>query len=159
MIRKVLSASVATALLLGSVSPAFAQNYAFEPAQAPLGATATLNLKVPLGVAANKQRKATYGLTMAYGQRTNSLTQDNRIATRQARLADIRFSADESKLQKAEFASFDLANLDKDRRLNMGPGGSWDGTTWLVIGGLVAAGVLVWVLLDDDDDDDDDLDL
>lgn len=156
MMRKVLSASVATALVFGSVTPAFAQNYAFDRAQAPLGATATLNFKVPLGVAPTKERKASYGLTLGYGQRLDSLTQDGRIATRQAKLADIRFSADDAKLQKAEFASFDLANLDKDKRLNLGPGGSMDGTTWLIVGGLVAAGVIIWVLADDDDDDDDD---
>ena len=156
MMRKVLSASAATALLFGTVTPAFANNYAFEPVQAPLGATATLNFKVPLGAGAAKQRKATYGITMAYGQRLNSTTADGRIATKAAKIADIRFSADDSKLQKAEFATFDLANLDKDKRLNLGPDGTWDTTTWLLIGGLVAAGIIIWVVADDDDDDDDD---
>ena len=155
MIRKVLSASVATALIFGTVTPAFAENDAFSPVQAPLGATATLNLKVPLGAAPTQKRKATYGLTMAYGQRTNSVTDDGRIATRSAKLADIRFAAGDSKLQKAEFATFNLANLDKDKRLNLGPDGSMDGTTWLVLGGLVAAGVIIWLVARDDDDDDD----
>ena len=159
MMRKLLSASVATALVIGSIAPAYAQSYAFEPAQAPLGATATLNLKVPLGAAPTKQRKATYGITMAYGQRLNSTTQDGRIATKSAKLADIRFTAEDQKLQKAEFATFDLANLDKDKRLNLGPDGTWDTTTWLVVGGLVAAGILIWVLAGDDDDDDDDLEV
>lgn len=159
MMRKLLSASVATALVFGSITPAFAQNYALDPLQAPLGATATVNLKVPLGVAAKQQREASYGVTLGYGQRTNSVTEDGRVATRQAKLADIRFAAEDSKLQKAEFASFDLANLDKDRRLNMGPDGSMDTTTWLILGGLVAAGVIIWVLADDEDDDDDDDDI
>ena len=157
MMRKLLSASVATALVIGSVAPAYAQNYAFEPAQAPLGATATLNFKVPLGSSAHQSRKATYGITMAYGQRLNSTTQDGRIATKSAKLADIRFTATDRKLQKAEFASFDLANLDKDKRLNLGPDGTWDTTTWLVIGGLVAAGILIWVFADDNNNDDDEV--
>ena len=159
MMRKLLSASVATALVFGSIAPAYAQSYAFEPAQAPLGATATLNFKVPLGSSANKPRKATYGITMAYGQRLNSTTQDGRIATKSAKLADIRFTAEDQKLAKAEFATFDLANLDKDKRLNLGPDGTWDTTTWLVLGGLVAAGIIIWVVASDDDDDDDDDDL
>ena len=155
MMRKLLSASVATALVFGSIAPAYAESYAFDPVQAPLGATATVNFKVPLGGSAFKHKKATYGLTMAYGQRMNATTQDGRVATRDAKLADIRFTADDSKLQKAEFASFDLANLDKDKRLNLGPDGTWDTTTWLLIGGLVAAGIIIWVVASDDDDDDD----
>jgi hypothetical protein len=162
MLKKFLSASVATALVLGSVTPAYAQ-YAFSPEPAPLGATATLNFKVPLGVAPTKNRKASYGLTVGYGQRLNGVTADGRIATRQAKLADLRFT-DSFKLWKAEVASFDLANLDKDRRLNMGPddGEGKGNTTWIVIG-LVAAGVAVCLLADcfggDDDDDDDDDDV
>ena len=160
MMRKMLSATVATALVFGSVTPAFAQSYAFTPEQAPLGATATLNLKVPLGAVPTKQRKASYGLTMAFGQRLDSVTADGRIATRQAKLADIRFT-DSFKLWKAEVATFDLANLEKDRRLNMGPDEGKGSTTWIVVG-LVAAGVAVCLLADcfggdDDDDDDDDI--
>ena len=158
MVRKILSASVATALMFGSISPAYAQAYADGP-QAPLGMTASLNLKVPLGQTRYSAKKPTAGLTLAYGQRTNTLTSDNRIATRQMKLADLRFArTDQSiKLAKAEFASFDLANLDKDKRLNMGPDGDKGSTTWIVLG-AVAAGVLIYLLVkggDDDDDDDD----
>jgi hypothetical protein len=155
MMRKFLSASVATALVFGSVTPAFAQSYAFAPSQAPLGATATVNLKVPLG-AAPKQRKTSYGLTVGFGQRLDSLTPDGRIATRQAKLADIRFT-NGFKLFKAEVANFDLANIDRNRRMNLAGGD--DSTLWIVAG-VVAAGVAVCLLADcfdgDDDDDDDD---
>ena len=156
MIRKIVSASVATALVLGSVSPAFAQSYAMMPElQAPLGATATVNLRVPLGAAPAKARKASYGLTVGYGRELDSLTADGRIATRHVEFADIRFT-DSFKLQKAEVATFDLANLDQDKRLNMMEGK--DSTTWIIIG-LVVAGAVVWaVSRDDDDDDDDDVD-
>ena len=154
MVRKILSASVATALMFGSISPAYAQAYMDGP-QAPLGMTASLNLKVPLGQARESSKKPTAGFTLAYGQRTNTLTSDNRIATRQMKLADLRFTqTDQSiKLAKAEFASFDLANLEKDKRLTFGPDGG--STTWIVLG-VVAAGVLLWLVLDNDDDDDDD---
>ena len=159
MMRKFVSASLATALLLGSVSPAFAQNYAFAPDQAPLGMTATFNLKVPLGAAPTKERKPNYGLTFGYNHSLNSLTEDGRIATHQAKLADFRFT-DGFKLWKAEVATFDLANLDKDPRLNLADD-SMGGTTWIVVG-LVAAGVAVCLLADcfdgDDDDEDEDED-
>jgi hypothetical protein len=156
MMRKFLSASVATALLVGSVSPAMAQSFMTD-LQAPMGATATVNFKVPLGAAPARERKATYGLTLGYGQQINSLTADGRPMVRQARLADFRFT-DGFKLHKAEVASFDLANLDKDRRLNMGPDSGKDSTTWIIIG-LVVAGAVVCVAADcfggDDDDDED----
>ena len=153
MIRKIVSASTAIALVLGSVSPAFAQSYAMMPdQQAPLGATATINLKVPLGAAPSKARKASYGLTLGYGRQLDSLTADGRIAVRHVDFADIRFT-DSFKLQKAEVATFDLANLDQDKRLNMMEGK--DSTTWIIVG-LVAVGAVIWLVSRDDDDDDDD---
>jgi hypothetical protein len=123
--------------------------------QAPMGATATLNFAVPLGAAPQRERKATYGLTLGVGQRLDTVMPDGRIATRQAKLADIRF-ADGFKLHRAEVMTFDLANLDKDPRLNMGPDSGKDSTTWIIIG-LVVAGVAVCLAADcfggDDDHD------
>ena len=123
--------------------------------------TATFNLKVPLGVSPTAtQKKPNYGLTVGFNHRLDSLTPDGRAVTHQAKLADIRFH-DGFKLFKAEVATFDLANLDKDPRLNLGPEGSMDDTTWIVVG-LVAAGIAVCLLTecigDDDDDDDEDED-
>ena len=124
--------------------------------------TATFNLKVPLGVSpTTTQKKPNYGLTVGFNHRLDTLTADGRAVTHQAKLADIRFH-DGFKLFKAEVATFDLANLDKDPRLNLGPDGSMDNTTWIVVG-LVAAGVAICLLADcfegdDDDDDDDELD-
>ena len=96
---------------------------------------------MPLGAAPARERKATYGLTLGYGQRLNSLTPDGRIMTRQAKLADFRF-ADGFKLNRAEVMTFDLANLDEDPRLKMGPDKS-KATTWLIVGGIVVAGVVI----------------
>ena len=155
MMRRFLCSSVSLALLASSVSPAMAQSY-MSDLQAPLGATATVNFRVPLGAAPAREKKATYGLTLGFGHQVDSLTTDGRVATHQAKLADIRF-ADGFKLHKAEVMTFDLANLDEDPRANL-TGGD-DQTLWIVVG-LVAAGVAVCLLADcfegDDDDDDDD---
>lgn len=151
MMRKFLCASVATAMIAGSISPAAAQSFMSEQ-QAPLGATATVNFKVPLGTVPTKARKPTYGLTLAYGQRLDSLTSDGRVRTREAKLADFRFTGG-FKLHQAEVMSFDLANLDEDPRLNLGPDKGKE-ATWLWVGGAVLLGVGLYLLLDDDDDDD-----
>lgn len=145
MTRKFLCASFAAAVLAGPITPAAAQSFSSD-LQAPLGATATVNFKVPLGAVPARERKATYGLTLGYGQQLNSLTPDGRIMTRQAKLADLRF-ADGFKLHKAEVMSFDLANLKEDPRLNLGPGKS---TTWVWIGGIAVGAALVYVLVVDD---------
>lgn len=152
MMRKFLCASVATALIAGSITPAAAQSFSMSEQQAPLGATATVNFKVPLGAAPAKARKPTYGLTLAYGQRLDSLTSDGRVRTRESKLADLRFT-DGFKLHRAEVMTFDLANLDDDPRLNMGPDKGKE-TTWLWVGGAVVIGVGLYFLLRDDDDDD-----
>ena len=141
MMKRFLSASVATAVLFGSITPAFAQSYAFEPAQAPSGATAMIKFTMPLGFSPDRE-KPSYGLTFGYGKRLDSVAPSGRILVRQATLADIRFTG-KFKLSQAEVGSFDLANLDKDPRLNMGPSDSGKDTTWLWVGAAVVAGVAV----------------
>ena len=156
MLRKVLAATASAALVLGSVTPAFAQSYGYSAFDAPRGATASINFKVPLGVE-KQAAKPTYGFSLNYGHEVGSPTLDGRTTTREMKLADIRFSGP-LKLQKAEMMTFDLAHLDQDRRLNMSEDG--DNTVWIIVG-LVAAGVAICLLADcfggDDDDDDDDL--
>ena len=68
---------------------------------------------------------------------------DGRPITRQLTLGDIRFNQ-QGKLNKAQLASFDLANLDADKRMNLTGEGN---TLWIVVG-LVAAGVAVCLLAD-----------
>ena len=148
--RKLLSATVSAALCCGSVTPALAQDYRFSN-DAPRGATATLNLRVPLGAQRDRARPS-YGLTFGYGQEAGSPTMDGRTVSRSVRLGDIRFAGGE--LRHARLASFDLAHLDRDRRLNLG-GGS--GTTVLIVVGAVAGAVAACLVLDcfDGGDDDD----
>jgi hypothetical protein len=151
MLRKITAAAVSAALCLAPVTPAFAQNVAASELQAPLGATATLNLRVPLGNARNTQ-EPTYGLRLGYGHLVGSRP-DGQALTRQVRMADIRFSSD-GVLRQANVASFDLANLDKDRRFDGLTGGG--ASMWLIVG-AVAGAVAICTLADcfggDDDDE------
>ena len=146
---KIVSATVSVALCLASMTPAFAQDYRYSGFEAPKGATATANLRIPLGREA--KAKPTYGLTFGYGQTTGA-DLDGRTLTRELRLADIRFNMD-GRIKQANVASFDLANLDQDRRMNLTGEGN---TLWIVVG-LVAAGVAVCLLADcfggDDDEE------
>ena len=149
MMRKFVAATASAALCLMSVTPAMAEDYRFTGFDAPAGATATVNLRVPLGHQA-KKTKTTYGLTLAYGQVVGGPALDGKTTTRAATLGDIRF-ADGFKLQRAEVATFDLANLDKDPRLGLTGEGN---TLWIVVG-LVAAGVAICLLADCFEGDDD----
>ncbi len=142
MVRKITAAAVSAALCLAPATPAFAQSVADNELQAPLGATATLNLRVPLGNARNTQ-EPTYGLRLGYGHLVGSRP-DGRALTRQVRMADIRFSSD-GVLRQANVASFDLANLDQDRRFDRLVGGI--DPTWLIVG-AIAGGVAVCMLAD-----------
>jgi hypothetical protein len=148
--RKLVAATVSAALCLASTAPAFAQDYRPVGFDAPRGATATANLRIPLGQ--KKKAKPTYGLTFGLGKSAGA-GMDGRPLSRQLTLADVRFTG-KGELQRANLASFDLAHLDRDKRLNMmGGGGSM--TTIIAV---AAAGVVVCFVITDcfggDDDDD-----
>lgn len=146
--RKFVAATVSAALCLASVAPAAAQNYRAEGFDGPRGVNATLNMRIPLG--REGKAKPTYGLTFGMGK-TVGAGMDGRPLTRQLTLGDIRFNQ-EGKLNKAQLASFDLAHLDADKRMNL----TGDGNTLWIIVGLVAAGVAVCLLADCFEGDDDD---
>lgn len=147
--RKFVTATVSAALCLASAMPAAAQNYRAEGFDGPRGVNATFNLRIPLGRAPAARAKPTYGLTFGMGK-TVGAGLDGRPVTRQLTLGDIRFNQ-QGKLNKAQLASFDLAHLDADKRLNMTGG---DPTVWIVVG-AVAAGVAVCLLADCFGGDDD----
>lgn len=149
MVRKFLSATVSAALCTLSVAPgaAMAQEYRFTGFDAPRGATATINLRVPMG--RENAGRASYGLTMGYGQAMGSQNLDGRTTTRSVNFADLRFTGAE--LRQARVASLDLANLDEDRRVNNLTG---EGNTLWIVVGLVAAGVAICLLADCFDGDD-----
>ena len=152
MMRKFVSATVSAALCVMSAWPgiAAAQEYRSTGVEAPQGVTATLNVRVPLG--RDRQPRPSYGLTFGYGQ-SWSPGYDGRVQTRAINFADFRLN-ERFELRNARVASFDLANLDQDRRMNLtGPGKK----TWLIIGAIVVAGVVICIAAEcfEDDDDED----
>ena len=120
---------------------------------APRGATATLNLRVPLG-ATRTQQRASYGLTFGYGQTVSTPTLDGRTTTRAVNFADFRFAGGE--ISNARVASFDLANLDQNWRLNDRMNLAGGKKSIWIIAAVVAAGIAVCVLAECFDGNDDD---
>ena len=147
--RKLVSATVSAALCLMPITTAAAQDYRFTGFDAPRGATATANLRVPLG--RENRHRASYGLSFGYGRSTGDANLGYRTSSRAITFADFRFSGND--LREARVASFDLANLDETKR-RMNLTGDGDNTLWIVVG-LVAAGVAVCLLADCFEGDDD----
>jgi hypothetical protein len=146
--RKIIAAAASTALCLMSIAPAYAQANHSPAFDAPRGAAATMNLRVPFG-ARGKKAKPTYGLSLTYGRTMATSALDGKTFTRATTLADLRF--DGEGLNRAKVASFDLANLDEDKRLNL-TGGS-NTLLWVAI--AAGAGVAAYLLFIEDDDDED----
>jgi hypothetical protein len=140
MVSKLVTATVSAALCMTSVMPgiAAAQEHRFAGFDAPRGATATVNLRVPLGP--STRSRASYGVTLSYGQAAGA-DLSGRTVTRRLNVADFRFSGEQPRLSQARLAGFDLANLDKNRRMNMVGGKK----TLLWIGLLVLAGIIICV--------------
>ena len=90
------------------------------------------------------------GLTLGYGQLVGA-GQDGQALTREVKIADLRFGTD-GYVRQANVASFDLANIDEDRRFD---GLTGEGNTLWIVVGLVAAGVAVCLLADCFEGDDD----
>ena len=150
MMRKIVSATVSAGLFLAPVAVLAQNNLApSEVVQAPLGATGALNLRIPLG-GGPKLEEPTFGLTFGMG-RLSGMNSQGGAETSEVRLADIRFNS--NGLRTAQVASFDLANLDQDRRFDELTGGG--NTMWIVVG-LVAGGVAVCLLTDCIGGDDED---
>jgi hypothetical protein len=145
--RKLLVPTLSAALCLATAAPAFAQEYRSAAFESPRGATATFNLRLPLGHAV--KAKPSYGLSFGIGK-TVGADYQGRGVTRQLQVADIRFGM-KGELRRANFASFDLAHIEQDKRLNL-----TGGRTLLVGAGIVAVGVAVCLLtecLEGDDED------
>ena len=152
MARKFVSATVSAALCIASVVPgmAAAQDYRFTGFDAPQGATASVNLRVPLSTARQARERMSYGLTLGYGRTVGGPSMDGTTATRGVNVADLRFDG-QGEVRNARIAGFDLANLDRSRAMHMAGGGK---KTWLIIGALVVGGVLICLAADCFDGDD-----
>ena len=154
MVKKLVSATVSAALCLWSVAPgmAAAQEYRFSGFDAPRGATATVNLRVPMG--REHRDRASYGMSLGYGQEVGTPGLDGRTTTRSMNFADFRFTGNE--MRNARVVGVDFANLNQDRRFNNLTG---EGNTLWIVVGLVAAGVAICLLAECfDGDDEDELD-
>ena len=154
MVRKLVGATVSAALCTMSVAPAMAQDYRFTGFDAPRGATATVNLRVPLGTSRQQtERRMSYGVTLGYGRTVGAPTLDGTTTTRGVNVADFRFNRS-GEIRNARVASFDLANLNQDRRFSNLNGQV--STVWIVVGvAAVAVGacLVVFDCFDDDETD------
>jgi len=150
MLSKLVAATVSTILAVSSIAPgmAAAQEYRFAGMDAPRGLTATVNLRVPLGRQAAADRP-TYGLTLGYG-RTYAADVDGRTRSRAMNFADLRFSGRDLGLTRANLGSFDLAHLDRDRRMNL-----VGKKSTLVIGIVIGAAIVICLAADCFGGDDD----
>ena len=128
-------------LAFGSGTPALAQSGAFAGSQARPGASATINLRVPLGPGRRSDRP-TVGFTASCGQALDDSGPDGRRAVRELRITDLRF--DGRALARAELATFDLANLENDAR--MGLVGNKKNTLLLFVMVLAGATALAFLL-------------
>jgi hypothetical protein len=146
MTRRSVTHIGALSLCLASATPAFAQEYRFAPSNGPRGANATINLRIPLGVDSRRARP-TFGLTVGFGRTLGAAT-DGQPIVRQTPLADFRLSA--TGLVNARVASFDLANVDRNRRLNASGGKS----PLFLAGGAAAAAAIACLILGCFDGDD-----
>ncbi len=148
MMLKIVAGTASAALCLTQIAPALAQDYQHSGFDGPRGANATLNLRLPLGRRAEPARP-TLGLTVGFGQTFGAPTSDGRRAVRQMRLADVRL--DRTGVSRARLASFDLADLDRGRRLNLN--GEPKKSFWLLIAAALGAGAALLLLLDSDSED------
>ena len=151
MIRKLVTATITAAICAASLAPglAAAQDYRFTGFDAPRGATATVNLRVPFGPEA--RYRPSYGLTLGYG-RTVAPGLDGRTTTRAINLADLRFTGSNIDLDQARIASFDLARLDQDRRMNL-----VGKKSTLILGIVIGAALVICIAADCFDGDEDDI--
>ena len=115
MVRKFVSATVSAALCMLSVAPAMAQDYRFTGFDAPRGATATVNLRVPLGTQSRRAARPSYGLTMGYGQTVGSQALDGQTATRAVTLADSASRAASCAMPRRQLRSRNLDAIGASR--------------------------------------------
>ena len=143
MTRKLTTGIATMSLVLGSATPALAQEQRFAGFDGPRGTTATVNLRIPLGGRAGaRAERPSFGLTIGHGQPIASSDPSGRSTVRQIRLADLRLDRDG--ISRAELATFNLANLEGDARVRrLNPSENKKNTVWLAL--MAAAGVLAFI--------------
>lgn len=119
------------------------------PDRAPAGANVTLGVRVPLGRGSVDDRRTIFGLTTSYGTRFESNNPTEMVRTRPVELAQINFDSDGAR--DLQMANFSLTQFGRDdvsaNQLNLDTG-----ETLLVVGGVLAAVLVVGLLTLDDED-------
>jgi len=159
MLKGLVTAASTAALLVASASPAFAdptQFYATHSpaADAPRGVSLMAGIRMPLGKVPAKTAPVTFGLTAGYGMETAAPGYEGRERVRMMKFGDLRFSA--NGVERAELATFDLANLEDDPRFNIF-GNAGNGNGIFIVGGVIIGGLLIcWAAgcFDDGEDSD-----
>ena len=148
--KRLIASTLTAAVVMATVTPAFAQSYRYSEAFAPQQdeVAATVNFRVPLG---ETKERGTVGLTLTGARGDAAIdTADGDRLNGAVRLADLRF--DGRGVERAMVGNYDFAAPTGDAYGYNNMDGK-DSTTWIIIG-LVVAGAVVWAVTDDDDDDD-----
>lgn len=154
MLRNITAGTLSVALCLASAPPALGQDYRFTGFDPPRGATATVNLRIPLGSRPGvRTERPNLGLTIGYGREQPGSAPDGRSAIRAVDLLDLRL--DQAGLQRARLAGVDLRE-PLGGPLHISDNGGKK-TEWLLLffGALTLAafGVLAFDGNGDDEDD------
>ena len=153
MIRKTCALGATLSLCLGSATPALGQDYRYSGYDGPLGANATLNIRVPLGSLSAARSRPTFGLTLGFGRSMGAGSVDGREVVRQMRFGDFRFTDDG--LRQARIVGFDFANPGRNRLFFSA--GDEKSTAAIAAAAAAAAAVLCFTVIctgDDDEDED-----
>jgi hypothetical protein len=107
MLNKITAGTLSIAICLASASPALGQDYRFTGFDPPRGATATVNLRIPLGSRPGvRAERPNLGLTIGYGREQPTSEPGGQSPVGQIGLLDLRL--DQAGLQRARLAGLDL---------------------------------------------------
>ena len=141
---------VALAAIISIQAPASAQDAhiraieagsAINDANAPMGFTTAVNLRVPIGPVAEEKEEVRYDMTLAYGQSFDTTAQPLHLReVRSMELAQINFDGDGARdIQLANLGVSDFGREDiEGQRLNFGAEG-------FILYPLIGIGVAVLV--------------
>ncbi len=153
MLNKITAGTLSAAICLTSVPPALGQEYRFTGFDAPRGATATVNLRIPLGSRPGvRTERPNLGLTIGYGREQPTSEPVGRSPVRQIGLLDLRL--DQAGIQRARLAGLDLRE-PLGGPLHLTDDGGMKSTALMIFFGLltIAAGFLVFDGNGDEEDE------
>ena len=112
-----------------------------------MGASASVNLRIPLGTVNNENDEVRYDLTMAYGQHVERSGQPLQLGdVRSVELAQINFDRRGARdMQVANFGVSDFGREDIEGQRNLVGGG----TTYIMLGAMILGVVVALSLAGD----------